>query len=442
MASKAAAIQMQIRENSDELNDFLKDLNRWEEDIRNEDRNLKTSRRLEEKLPPIRTKLKKKKVDMQEDINNNKEKKTRIKSYDYDAWSKFDVEAACKDVSEDETVEKEDDEDDDEEEEMEKIREQKKLQQAVMEKEKGNQLFKEGKYDAAINRYTDAIALHPNNPILYANRGMALLKTEKYAAAEQDCSTALTYDPSYTKALARRATAREKLKKYLDALEDYQQLLSLEPKNKQAITEVQKINKLLVKTKNTPKQPQDGKSDPATKVVNKIRRSNKPLKRIHIQEVGIEEEEETSNEPRDKKVEDIPVNDRVPRINHVSVENKDTPIPTSSFMFETEFKRLKNDCESLYQYLRKIPVSSYQSLFHQCIDILMPSFLKVLSQCYIRDKLPYEEELKAMATVKRFDMAIMFLAREDKQILTNLLQHLSKDKEETRGLAKKYGVHI
>lgn len=384
---------------------------------------------------------------MQEDGNNNVEKKTRIKSYDYDAWSKFDVEAACKDVSEDESVEKEDeeeDEDDDDDEEIEKIREQKNLQQAVMEKEKGNQLFKEGKYDAAINRYTNAIALHPNNPILYANRGMALLKTEKYAAAEQDCSTALTYDPSYTKALARRATAREKLKKYLEALEDYQQLLSLEPKNKQAITEVQRINKLLVKTKNTSKQPQDGKSDPATKVVNKNRRSNKPLKRIHIQEVGIEEKEETSNEPRDKKVDYIPVNDRVPRINHdcMSVENKDTPIPTSSFMFETEFKRLENDYESLYQYLRKIPVSSYQGLFHQCIDSLMPSFLKVLSQCYTRDKLPYDEELKAMATVKRFDMAIMFLAREDKQILTNLLQHLSKEKEETRGLAKKYGVQL
>lgn len=28
---------------------------------------------------------------MQEDGNNNEEKKTRIKSYDYDAWSKFDV---------------------------------------------------------------------------------------------------------------------------------------------------------------------------------------------------------------------------------------------------------------------------------------------------------------------------------------------------------------
>ena len=43
----------------------------------------------------------------------------------------------------------------------------------------GNQFFKEGKYEAAINRYTIAINLHPTNPIFYANRGMALLKMER-----------------------------------------------------------------------------------------------------------------------------------------------------------------------------------------------------------------------------------------------------------------------
>ena len=46
--------------------------------------------------------------------------------------------------------------------------------------QQGNQLFKEGKYEAAINRYTLAVNLHQTNPILYANRAMALIKTDKY----------------------------------------------------------------------------------------------------------------------------------------------------------------------------------------------------------------------------------------------------------------------
>ena len=53
------------------------------------------------------------------------------------------------------------------------------VKQVLFDNFQGNQLFKEGKYEAAINRYTKAISLHAYNPILYANRGMALIKTEK-----------------------------------------------------------------------------------------------------------------------------------------------------------------------------------------------------------------------------------------------------------------------
>ena len=40
-------------------------------------------------------------------------------------------------------------------------------------------LFKEGKYEAAINRYTVACDLDPLNSIIYANRAMALIKVER-----------------------------------------------------------------------------------------------------------------------------------------------------------------------------------------------------------------------------------------------------------------------
>ncbi len=43
----------------------------------------------------------------------------------------------------------------------------------------GNQLFKEGKYDEAIENYTQGIDCDPYNALLPANRAMALLKQEK-----------------------------------------------------------------------------------------------------------------------------------------------------------------------------------------------------------------------------------------------------------------------
>ena len=47
---KVAKLQMQIKENSNELNDFLQDLTKWEENIKQEDEQLRTTRRIDEKV--------------------------------------------------------------------------------------------------------------------------------------------------------------------------------------------------------------------------------------------------------------------------------------------------------------------------------------------------------------------------------------------------------
>ena len=43
----------------------------------------------------------------------------------------------------------------------------------------GNLLFSQHKYEAAIERYTQAITLDPTNAVLPANRAMALLKMDR-----------------------------------------------------------------------------------------------------------------------------------------------------------------------------------------------------------------------------------------------------------------------
>jgi len=449
---KAALLQNQIRENSTDLNDFLKDLTRWEKKVKDEDRNLKTERSLESKIPPIRSKSKKqpKAKEITTDISDKheksekvKEKPKRISSYDYDAWSKFNVDEACKSDSEKEDGDNDSEDDEEDEydiEEIEKIQHQKSIQKAILEKEKGNQLFKEGKFEASINRYTSAITCDPENPVLYANRAMALLKTEKFAAAEQDCNVALQLDPSYSKAIARRGTARKKLKKYNEALVDFTCLFAMEPKNKQAVQEITDIKKLLHTTKSKDgelsEQGKPSQTSDTKKIINQRGRSNKPLKRVNITEIGLDEcpseKTERSVNIKEKKILS-------------PVHNKKFIMPTTSFMFETEFRNLKNDTENFYKYFKEIPLSDYGKLFYQCIDTLISSFLYILEEYYIRDNVAYHLELSTFATIKRFDMAKMFLSNRYKEKVTFLINHLSTDlyrhpvdRELINDLKKKY----
>ena len=44
----------------------------------------------------------------------------------------------------------------------------------------GNECFRQGQYDEAIDYYTEAIGLDAGNAVLYANRAMALLKQHKW----------------------------------------------------------------------------------------------------------------------------------------------------------------------------------------------------------------------------------------------------------------------
>ena len=67
----------------------------------------------------------------------------------------------------------------------------------------------------------------------------------RYAAAELDCTRALTLDPGYVKALHRRGQARAALKKYTEAKDDFTEVLKKEPKNKQAKSELDKVEKVL-----------------------------------------------------------------------------------------------------------------------------------------------------------------------------------------------------
>ncbi|KAK9831989.1 hypothetical protein WJX81_006731 [Elliptochloris bilobata] len=67
-------------------------------------------------------------------------------------------------------------------------------------KAEGNFAFRKGKYAAAIERYTEALLLAPNLPVLRVNRALNYLRKGELVKAVEDCSYALRLDPNYMKA--------------------------------------------------------------------------------------------------------------------------------------------------------------------------------------------------------------------------------------------------
>jgi len=75
-------------------------------------------------------------------------------------------------------------------------------------KSKGNAAMAQKDYTGAIDFYTQALTLHPNNPIYLSNRAAAFSNTGNYDAAIRDAETAVDTDPSYSKAWSRLGHAR------------------------------------------------------------------------------------------------------------------------------------------------------------------------------------------------------------------------------------------
>ncbi|NXX51545.1 RPAP3 protein, partial [Tricholaema leucomelas] len=244
--NKALELQLQIKQNAEELQDFMRELESWEKDIKEVDSELrKQSGVPEENLPPIRSKAfkkkKKSKSRVPSKITTEENKKNKIKSYDYEAWGKLDVDKILEELDkEDSTLDSVSPESDSEEDGI-RI----DTEKALAEKEKGNNYFKQGNFDEAIKCYTRGMHSDPYNPVLPTNRASAFYRMKKYSVAESDCNLALALDKNYTKAYARRGAARFALKNLQGAKEDYEKVLELDANNFEAKNELKKIYQAL-----------------------------------------------------------------------------------------------------------------------------------------------------------------------------------------------------
>ncbi|CAK9036495.1 Protein unc-45 homolog B (Unc-45B) [Durusdinium trenchii] len=122
-------------------------------------------------------------------------------------------------------------------------------------KERGNELFKAGRFDAACEKYGEALAAVDKagdqdaeskalKVTIFSNRAACFLRLKKEDAAMQDCNEALALDPTNVKLLFRRAQAAMAMKKVEDAFRDLRRLLELDPGNKAAQEMVKKLRSM------------------------------------------------------------------------------------------------------------------------------------------------------------------------------------------------------
>merc|ERR1719384_2332048 len=103
-------------------------------------------------------------------------------------------------------------------------------------KEEANALYKNKEIEAAIERVSAAISLHPTNRIYYSNRILMYLSLKSYALALADCQQIRELDPdsSYIKGHYLRGLTLFHLEKYKNAASAFQTVIKLNPGFKKA----------------------------------------------------------------------------------------------------------------------------------------------------------------------------------------------------------------
>ena len=89
-------------------------------------------------------------------------------------------------------------------------------------------LYKQGKFDKAIDDYNKALAIKPKYALAYVARGIAWYRKDKYDKAIGDQSQALRLNPNIVAAYNNRGLAFSAKGEYNKAIADFTQALAIE----------------------------------------------------------------------------------------------------------------------------------------------------------------------------------------------------------------------
>ncbi|KAJ5757166.1 uncharacterized protein N7511_007348 [Penicillium nucicola] len=101
-------------------------------------------------------------------------------------------------------------------------------------KAEGNKAFSAKDYPTAIEKFTEALAIEPQNHILFSNRSAVYTAQNEYQKALEDADKAIEIKPDWSKGHARKGAAYRGLGDLLAAFDAYSEAVKIEPGNAQA----------------------------------------------------------------------------------------------------------------------------------------------------------------------------------------------------------------
>ncbi len=104
-------------------------------------------------------------------------------------------------------------------------------QQALLFKDQGNEAFQAGNVDLAIQYFTQAISIDPDNHIVYSNRSAAYMKINHISKALHDAEICVELAPNWSKGYNRLGTAQQGLKRFDAAIQSFKKGIELDPNN-------------------------------------------------------------------------------------------------------------------------------------------------------------------------------------------------------------------
>jgi len=116
-------------------------------------------------------------------------------------------------------------------------------EQAKIFKDKGNQAFSAKNYKEAIEHYTTAISLYPEDPVFYSNRSACHANLQEYQEALENAEIAVALNPNFVRGYTRKGLAEYHLDKTDEAEESYKKALELDPTNADAKEWLERIEK-------------------------------------------------------------------------------------------------------------------------------------------------------------------------------------------------------
>ena len=86
-------------------------------------------------------------------------------------------------------------------------------------KSKGNEYFRSGQYQKAVEHYSEAIRIDPQNVLVYSNRSLAYSKLKEYPSALADACKCVQIRPQWAKGFLRKAAALEGLSRHEEVMQ-------------------------------------------------------------------------------------------------------------------------------------------------------------------------------------------------------------------------------